>query len=375
MVRAHPSYCVDSAFLLVISLTSLHRVYGAADPNSGTAALIETARGFGQLLKKGWRPKRSIYLLSWSGEEYGLLGSTGWAELHADMIGRAVAYLNVDVCVSGDNLSVSASPSLATVWRGVLADLHRTEHGIKFHNAPLGEIRDANTDWILNQPEIGVLGSGSDFTVFLDHLGIPSLDFSFKKHTTYGQYHSIYDSFAWIDAYGGVEGHASSSFDIMEFAAKVWGLLALRLADAVILPLDHLAQGEALLHYVDAIEKQQTGIELKALYNAVSLYQEAAAKTQVACQSGDQQHHRVCNEKLGLTERHFLSDGLPNRPWFKHILQAPGIYLGYAAESFPGIQQALDDGNAELATQQVQVAVERMTSAASFLRLDATGAE
>jgi N-acetylated-alpha-linked acidic dipeptidase len=292
------------------------------------------------------------------------------------MLGRAVAYLNVDICVSGDNLSVSTSPSLATLWRGVLRDLNGTEHGTKFSNAPWGEIRDANTDWILNQPEIGVLGSGSDFTVFLDHLGIPSLDFSFEKHTTYGQYHSIYDSFAWIDAYGGIEGQVSSSFHIIEFAAKVWGLLALRLADTAVLPLDHLAQGEALLHYVDAIEKQQTGLELKELFNAVSLYQEAAAKTQVACQSGNEQHDRLCNEKLGLTERHFLStEGLPQRPWFKHILQAPGMYLGYAAESFPGIQQALDEGNTELAEEQVQVAVERVASAASFLRLGDTNRE
>jgi N-acetylated-alpha-linked acidic dipeptidase len=123
-------------------------------------------------------------LLSWSGEEYGLLGSTGWAELHADHLQRATAYLNVDTVVSGDFLSVAVTPSLSTVWKQVLFDLHESKHAIPFGNAPFGNILDANTNWILNDPKEKMLGSGSDYTVFLDHLGIASLDFEFGKKST-----------------------------------------------------------------------------------------------------------------------------------------------------------------------------------------------
>ena len=123
----------------------------------------------------GWRPLRSIYLLSWSGEEYGLLGSTGWAELNQDLLLRSLAYLNVDTVVSGDILKVSASPLLTTLWKHVMQDFNATSnHSIPFDNAPVGDIRDANTDWkwdddvIPSASDIGTLGSGSDYTVFLD---------------------------------------------------------------------------------------------------------------------------------------------------------------------------------------------------------------
>jgi N-acetylated-alpha-linked acidic dipeptidase len=190
-----------------------------------------------------------------------------------------------------------------------------------------------------------MLGSGSDYTVFLDHFGISSLDFSFGKKTTYGQYHSIYDSFDWMETFGGTDGESGSSFDLMAFGAKIWGLLALRLADANVLPIDHVIQAAALYNYTSAIQGQ--GLELSSLKGAVHHYQQAADALQSAC-TGDSPSvdEKTCNGKLGLAERQFLiEDGLPGRPWFKHILQAPGMDLGYAAEAFPGIQQALDDGD------------------------------
>jgi N-acetylated-alpha-linked acidic dipeptidase len=352
---------------------SIYRVYGAADPNGGTAAIIEVARSLGKLLESGWTPRRSIYLLSWSGEEYGLLGSTGWAELNSDLIERAVAYLNVDTAVSGPHLSVSATPSLSTVWEHVLLDLNGTDHAMTFANGPSGEIRDGNTNWMLNQPdELGILGSGSDFTVFLDHFGIASLDFSFSKSSIYGQYHSIYDSFSWMDRFGGIDGIAGSSFMLIAFASKIWGLLALRLATAAVLPLDHIVQGEALSHYTKSIERQEDGLDLKELKEAVDNYQTAAATLQLACGSHALEE-RVCNEKLGLVEREFIiQEGLPKRKWFKHALQAPGMFLGYAAEAFPGIQQAIDEGDMKLAQEQVAVVAERIQAAASHLQVTAS---
>jgi len=355
-----------TVFLLTVQ--HLHdRVYGAADPNSGTASLIEVARGLGKLLETGWKPLRSIYLLSWSGEEYGLLGSTGWAELNEDRIRNAVAYLNVDTVVSGDRLRVSATPSLATVWEQVLMDLNATEHRVEFGNGPLGDVLDGNTNWLLNHPELGMLGSGSDYTVFLDHFGIASMDFRFERSSTYGQYHSVYDSFAWMDAYGGIDGKVGSAFQLMAYGAKIWGLLALRLADSDVLPLDQLVQGKALACYTNSIQQQQTGLDLSSLKAAVLRYRQNAAALQLACNNHELEEG-ACNAKLGLVERKFLSDqGLPDRPWFKHVLQAPGVELGYAAEAFPGIQQAIDVGDMDLAQQQVAAVAERLVEAADFL--------
>ena len=208
---------------------------------------------------------------------------------------------------------------------------------------------------------------GCDYTVFLDHFAIASLDFRFGKRTTYGQYHSVYDSFAWMDAYGGSDGKVGSAFELMAFGAKIWGLLALRLADSDVLPLDQIVQGKALACYTEAIEEQDTGLDLAALKDAVLRYRQAAAALQLAC-NNNKMEDGACNAKLGLVERKFLSvPGLPGRPWFKHVLQAPGVELGYAAEAFPGIQQAIDVGDMDLAQQQATVVAERLTEAASFL--------
>lgn len=347
-------------------------VYGAADPNSGTAALIEVAKGLGKLYNDlGWRPLRSIYLLSWSGEEYGLLGSTGWAELSEDVVSRSLAYVNVDTAVSGDMLKVSASPSMTTLWRSVIRAFNSTDvHSTSFQNPPFGDFRDANTDWNWeDSSSIGTLGSGSDYTVFLDHFGIPCLDFSFKKKTIYGQYHSIYDSFSWIEEFGGHDKKPGSSFEIMSFAAKIWGVLAMRLAVSPLVPLSAIAQGEALAKYLTNIEEQKVpGLDLSDLSSAIIEYREIAAKVSVDCSSPTDEIVAKCNEKLGLVERSFLlEEGLPGRQWFKHMLQAPGLNLGYASEAFPGIQQAIDDKNIIVAQNQTKLATERLRAAASFL--------
>lgn len=369
------------------------------------------ARGLGRLYSEhGWRPLRTIYLLSWSGEEYGLLGSTGWAELNAPVLRRALAYINCDTVVSGDKLKVSASPSLASLWRGVMDDLScaaapvtggggycAERHFLRtFDDPPHGDVRDANSRRRIprndetpsggggddDDDDILTLGSGSDYAVFLDHLGIPSIDFSFgKRAAMYGQYHSVYDSFAWMDKFGGVDGKPGSAFEIMEFSAKIWGLLAMRLATAEVVPLDHIGQGRALGRYTAHIEEQTQdgtkGMDLRNLTEAVVAYQKAAAALQVMCSSlsrgpridaSSASAVDECNERLGLTERKFLvADGLPGRPWFKHCLQAPGLDLGYGSEAFPGVQQALNDGDYRRAQEQVEVTAERIRAAAENL--------
>ena len=317
------------------------------------------------LLKSGWRPKHTIYLLSWSGEEYGLLGSTGWAELNFPEIKAASAYLNVDTVVSGETLTVSATPALATVWEGVMADVGPS---IAFANGPHGEVLDANVNAPLYADDaISTLGSGSDYTVFLDHFGIASLDFEFSGPAgTYGVYHSTYDSFDWIDSYGGVEGVKGSSFDLMAGAAKVWGVLALRLADSDVIPFDHEKQAAALKKYSAAVAGN--GLDLSALDANILAYEAAAAAVALEVQNASHADLADLNTRLSMTERQFLSDaGLPKRPWMKHTLQAPGFYLGYAAEALPGVQQALDDGDVELAQEQVGVVANCVQRAATFL--------
>lgn len=302
---------------------------------------------------------------------------------------RALVYLNSDTVVSGDYLTVSASPSLITLWKQVMGNLNDTM-GVDdadrpqppssyFANPPHGEVRDVNTDWEVDfngdDWKFGVLGSGSDYTVFLDHFGIPSMDFSFgKREGHYGQYHSIYDSFAWMDHFGGRDGEVGSAFDLMAFSAKIWGLLAMRMATLDIVPLDHIIQGQALSQYASFIEKQVKSngtIDLHNLTKSVDHYKQAAAKLQLKCTDKntlDQSNVDDCNEKIAMSERQFLlGSGLPRRPWFKHVLQAPGMDLGYAAEPFPGIQQALDDGDFELAIQQVRMTAERIQAAAMSL--------
>jgi len=289
--------------------------------------------------------------------------------LNQDKIQRAAAYLNVDTVVSGDMLSVALTPSLATLWERVLDDLSDSaEHSMSFANGPVGEVCDGNTNWIMKHPEERMLGSGSDYTAFLDHYGISSVDFSFRKPTsTYGQYHSIYDSFAWMDAYGGSDEKPGSAFSLMAFASKIWGLLALRLADSELMPFDHVVQGKALSRYQKAIAEQQVSLDMSNLQEAIKDYRKAAFDLHSSCES-NATDPRACDEKFGLAERQFLAEtGLPDRPWFKHVLQAPGFYLGYAAQAFPGIQQAIDRNDAELAQAQVGIAAKQVQAAASFM--------
>jgi len=465
-------------------------IYGAADPNSGTAALLEVAKGFGSLYRDHqWRPLRSIYFCSWSGEEYGLVGSTGWAELNMEprtaatennsVLKRSLVYLNTDTIVSGDRLKVSASPSLIPLWKSVLSDLENEPlppsswlistsnsnidvdrgSGISMNNSRFlanVTIHDANTDWEVrdndhddtsyygttshyhaNTNNVGVLGSGSDYTVFLDHFGIPSLDFSYhNKYAQYGQYHSVYDSFSWMDKYGGCSSKSDDddetcdAFELMEFASKIWGLLAMRLATSSVVPIDHVSQGEALEGYTTYLQQELNStsttstststtsviknkhntmiLNLQGLINAVENYKKAAQQLQFRCLDFSQQKAATavsssssfatdtdynntsllsneidtCNEKLGFTERFFLlENGLPGRPWFKHCLQAPGLDLGYAAEAFPAIQQAIDESNKNKNKNknkqandkgiqtQIDVTAERIQAAATNLQL------
>lgn len=343
-------------------------VFGAADPNSGTASLLELGRGLGALVKGGWKPLRTIMLLSWSGEEYGLLGSTAWAELHEDIVSKSVAYLNVDVAVQGSSFNAGGTFALRDLLIAAAASV---------------PVPGGNGTLVLDRPWHPI-GSGSDYTVFLDHFGVASMDFSFERRGSkndvaqYGQYHSIYDSFDWMAKFGGGgqgSGKPNTSFQNMRAMAQVWGLVAMRLADDVFLAFNHTAQAEALEAWRSELA-QEVGraLDTTSLQASIASYGSAADK--VAKEVSDtllgkvrgQRNSGDLNDRLAFTERQFTAKGgLPDRKWYKHLLQAPGIDLGYEAQVYPGVRDMIlrkDLANAQI---QLELVAARIIAAARFL--------
>eukprot|EP01127_Copromyxa_protea_P018504 TRINITY_DN5843_c0_g1_i1.p1 TRINITY_DN5843_c0_g1~~TRINITY_DN5843_c0_g1_i1.p1 ORF type:complete len:638 (-),score=112.15 TRINITY_DN5843_c0_g1_i1:159-2072(-) len=298
-------------------------VFGATDPNSGTAALLEVAKGFSTLLKAGWKPKRTIVMCSWDGEEYGLLGSTAYADKNAALIQKnVVTYINVDVGVGGKSLYADATHSLDNFIISVADDIIDPDT-----NKPLSQVWDK---------QISTLGSGSDFTSYIDHYGISVITFGFVGDSENGVYHSNYDSFHWMELYG------DPDYVYHVACAQFWGLLTIRLVDAEVLPFQYTRTAQWLSEsYQEALDViQQNGgsnqVTLTDLQQAIKEF-EAAAVTLEAAIAGGVQNLSALNSKLYLAERQFLGSGLPKRPYYKHVLQAPGLYLGYDSQSFPGI--------------------------------------
>ena len=288
--------------------------FGAVDPSSGTAAMLEAVHGLGALLRQGWRPKRTILFASWDAEEEGLIGSTEWVEQNAPALQHAVAYFNTDVAVSGADFTASAVPSL----KQFLRELTRSVP------SPLGGT--VYQQWRINHPnrqhrqhhpapgeeiEVGDLGSGSDFSPFFQHLGVPSTDIG--SDGPYGVYHSVFDNYAWFTL------NADPNFLYLQQMARVLGLEALRIADADVLPYDYPAYAAAIRSYLDAAKK-------KAESHGISLdFAPAQAAADRFCAAADRVHSQQIaasgdlnrlNQALRQTETALLSEqGLPNRPW------------------------------------------------------------
>jgi N-acetylated-alpha-linked acidic dipeptidase len=358
-------------------------VYGAADPASGTAPLLAVARGLGSLLRQGWRPKRSIVLASWDGEEFGLMGSTEWAEEHTDLLeANAVAYLNIDVGVTGKRFGSNAVPSLRHLIRDVTQDVIDPASGLPLSEVWAEESKQKSrkghepsgiTEQVpsLHRPQgdVGDLGSGSDYTPFLQHLGVPSLDFGFSGQ--YGVYHSRFDDFAWMQRFG------DPTFRYSVAAAQVYGTLALRLADADILPYDFEECGQALQKYVLDLGGELNGsdpadsLSVDGPARAARGFSLAAARlsqqiTKAAAGGLSPARLNDLNFELLQLERSFLLDrGLPGRPWFRHALYAPGVYTGYTVEILPGVRTAEARHERQIAREQLKllrVAIDRGTA-------------
>ncbi len=348
-------------------------VFGAVDPNSGSSAMLEVARGFGELIKNGWRPKRTIILCSWDAEEYGLIGSTEWAEENANELRtNAVAYLNLDVAVSGPNFGASSVPSLWKLIKDVTRDVKDPKSGKTVFQQWQERSRNVQDSKGPIDPRIGALGSGSDYTPFLQHLGVPSTDFGFNGD--YGVYHSAYDSFYWMDKFG------DPGFVYHVAASQVWGTMAMRLSEAEVLPFDYTDYATQIKEFfAEAVRlAKQRGLDNsfseQEMKDAVEDFAKAASDVEKsrrqAMESGSEREKvKRLNDVLIAVERDFIDQrGLKGRAWYKHQIYAPGIYTGYAAQPLTDFRQALDDRNAGGTREALARIVEAIKRATNTLK-------
>jgi len=329
-------------------------VYGAADPGSGTASMLEAGRALGALAKSGWKPRRTIVICQWDGEEEGLLGSTEWVQANlAELQAKAIAYVNTDVGVNGPSFAASATPSLKELVRDVTRGVKDPKSDGSVYEAWREHAAEANADLASlgrqapapdasgNVPIAG-LGSGSDFSSFFDHAGIPSIDMGFNG--PYGVYHSTYDDFYWMKHFG------DPDFSHFAALAQILGMLALRLDEADIVPFDYPAYALEIEHattdvYVKANQGDQDALEETldaAARLSASAHRASEALRAISDSPLDPAKVEQINHALAAVEQALLApEGLPGRPWFKHVIFAPGSRDGYSTQMIPGENDAL----------------------------------
>ncbi|KAI6130336.1 hypothetical protein EDD16DRAFT_1853446 [Pisolithus croceorrhizus] len=408
------------------------KVLGASDPSSGTTSMLEAVRGFGELLRDGWRPLRSIVVASWDAEEFGLIGSTEWGEDFTEWIrDHVVAYVNIDTSVSGSRLRTSASPLLAhllmqtakqiphptsegrTLWDA------RTDNGTLFGDDIDKEVLNMDYATNLFEDNLGIrpLGSGSDYTVFLQYIGVPSAEACFTStlHDPVYHYHSVFDTQRWQELYG------DPTFSRHVAIAKHLGLQALRLSGDLILPLNTTHYSLQLKAYFDRVVTLAAAASIDVDFSPLrdSIYSLQAASLDLDAEKAEAEHKtraalkflkrhgqycrttrrtrvifcelwkligkvfhpedsvllfepetglqerrllkalepvRLVNGKLIAFERAFISkDGIKGREWFKHLGVAPGKWLGYGATILPGITEAITfDGDPVAVAHEIE---------------------
>jgi len=390
-------------------------VNGAEDPISGLVPLLEEARGYGQLLKQGWKPRRTIIYAAWDGEEPALLGSTEWVEAHADeLAAKAVAYLNSDTNNRG-YLDVGGSHSLEAFINDVSRDIEDPETRLSaWKRAQLHAIADASSAELRQEARqradlrIDALGSGSDFTPFLQHVGIATLNLGFGGEGGGGIYHSIYDDFKWFTTFD------DTSFVYGRALAQTVGTAVMRLADAEVVPYQFTAFAETVGRYVKEVEKllqekQDTVRErnrqldegvftatadprersvpparedlppylsfapldnaVDALNRAAERYERAFGKAQASGGAAlAKSEVQALNATLRQSERALLSGtGLPRRPWYRHQIYAPGFYTGYGVKTLPGVREAIEQKNWSEAEQQIAATAQALAAHTSVV--------
>jgi len=322
--------------------------YGTSDNTSGWTVVMEIGRSLGKLLDRGWRPERTIVLAGWDGEEYGLLGSTEWVEqFQRDLRRDAVAYANLDGA-GGPAFNAAGVPQLDDAIIEATKAVQDPRTG--------GSVFDTWTEDGAEEADIGRLGSGSDYTAFLDHVGVPSFEVGYTNSASAGTYHSAYD-----DTYNmernldpGYLGHVGSS--------RITGVTALRLANSDVLPFHYSDYAAAVRGYVEELQQVQRDtpgaaqVDLSILLEAAQDWGEASTRLETAAgellATGDTESRRAArairrmNRALMAQERSLTQpQGIPGRPWFRHQVYAPGLVTGYAVQYLPGMRDAIEAGD------------------------------
>ncbi len=359
-------------------------VFGGVDPSSGTASMMELTRALGRLAKDGMRPRRTLVVCSWDGEEVGLTGSTEWGEQFADELrAKAVAYINVDEATSGPNFHGQAVASLAPMlvettrslndpsgkslydaWKATIAR-EKAEGNASSQFSSSGIIDDSLADTRI--------GSGSDHTVFLNFIGMPVLGLGFDGD--YGVYHSAYDDFYWTNHFG------DPGYKYHTLMSQLWGVTALRLANADLLPFDFASYASNVRQFVNdlarnnklvilngvtgsrseaATESKDLGLNLMPVLAAIDTFETAGKNLnesltrKLASGKIDPKLADTLNHGMMQVERNWLnSDGIPGRPWFKHILY--GARFTYAHLELPGLTEAVESQDWPTAKQQAEI--------------------
>jgi len=331
-------------------------VNGADDPVSGMVTVMEAGRALGELVKQGWKPKRTIILCAWDGEEPALLGSTEWVETHADELKqKAVVYLNSDSTSKGF-MNVGGSHTLERFVNEVARDVMQPKTNKSVWEALRDRrVEQAKTDEDKKELReradlrISALGSGSDYTPFIQHLGIAAMNTGFGGEGGGGIYHSIYDSFNWYTKF------SDGTFEYGRALAQLNGTIVIRLADADVLPFEFGNFAETVKGYVDDLEKlaKKSGspkeINFALLDSATKSVSESARRYEDALAKATARNFQQVKDAASLNKLVYQSErkltnerGLPRRPWFQHQIYAPGFYTGYGVKTIPGVREAIE---------------------------------
>ncbi len=343
-------------------------IYGAADPGSGTAAMLEAVHGLGVLLQHGWKPRRTILVASWDAEEEGLIGSTEWVEQHSADLAHGVAYLNMDVAVSGSMFNAAAVPSLRNFLREIAAEVPSPVGGTvldQWSKDSRARRHDPPTDPLFASTvaDVGDLGSGSDYTPFLQHAGVPSTDIG--SDGPYGVYHTVYDDYDWFIRF------ADPSFAYTQQQARIFGLEILHMADADVLPYDYTVYADQIDRYLGQARNRAVsrGMELDFAGAAAAAHNlAAAAHTAHKLQLAPPGNASGLDRALYSAEHALLiPGGLPHRPWYRHSIYAPGEFTGYEAVVIPGVNDAIETLDPVRAQAQLNLLAQALNRAAAAL--------
>jgi len=388
-------------------------VNGAEDPVSGTSPLLEEARALGLLLKQGWKPRRTIIYAAWDGEEPMLLGSTEWVEAHANELRQhAAVYINTDGNDRG-LFQMGGSHSLEQFINGVARDIEDPETKLTvWQRAQLSQIATAKPDdrkELRSRADLRIeaLGSGTDFTGFLDHLGIASLNLGYGGEDEQGIYHSIYDDFYWYTHF------SDSDFVYGRALSQTIGTSVMRLADAEVLPFDFVNFADTMKKYSNDLQKLLTDkqdeirernqeldegvfkatfdprrptvapakeempphLNFAPMENAVEIlthsaerYRKALAERQSGLSETQAELLHSLNDRLIQSERKLTNeDGLPRRPWYKHLLYAPGVYSGYGVKTVPGVREGIEQKHYAEAEQEITRVAKALETEAALI--------